>query len=66
MKRVMNSVIKTKQIENRRIGILRMELDYELATLHDAIRNNDDDVKKECLQKLEKIRKELIKLGEFQ
>ncbi|MEH6942777.1 hypothetical protein [Bacillus sp. JJ722] len=65
MKRVMNSTIKTKQIESRRIGILRMELDYELATLHEAIRNNDDNVKRDSLQKLDKIRKELIKLGDL-
>lgn len=65
MKRVMNSTIKTKQIESRRVGILRMELDYELATLHEAIRNNDDVLKKDSLQKLEKIRKELIKLGDL-
>ncbi|MGM9923307.1 MAG: hypothetical protein ACI35R_03515 [Bacillus sp. (in: firmicutes)] len=62
MKRVINSTMKEKQIESRRIGILRLELDYELATLHEAIRDEDKEMQKEALHKLEKIRKELIKL----
>lgn len=59
-----------KQIVNRnlprgsssRIGVLRLELDYELATLYDAMQNNDDVEKQRCKQKLERLRKEWIRL----
>lgn len=63
MKQVMNSVLKAKQIEKYRAAVLRMELDYELATLFDAINENDKQKKAQCKQKLEKIRKELINLA---
>lgn len=62
MKQVMNSVVKAKQFEKNRTAVLRMEMDYELATLFDAIKEKDKQKKMRCKQKLEKIRRELIKL----
>ncbi len=46
----------------RRIAVLRLELDYELATLYDAMINKDEKMKQECVKKLEKIRSEMIQL----
>lgn len=65
MKRVINSAIKEKQSDNKRVGLLRMELDYELATLHEAVRDENDEMKEKCIKNLERIRKELIKLGDL-
>ncbi|MEC2074751.1 hypothetical protein [Metabacillus fastidiosus] len=45
-----------------RIGVLRLELDYELATLYDAMQRNDDEEKKKCKQKLERLRNEWMRL----
>ncbi|MCM3160342.1 hypothetical protein KDJ21_022000 [Metabacillus litoralis] len=47
---------------NNRIGVLRLELDYELASLYEAMQNKDQKKKIECKQKLEKLRKEWMKL----
>ncbi len=46
----------------KRIAVLRLELDYELATLYDAMKENDDKKKSSCKQKLEKLRLEMIRL----
>lgn len=37
-------------------------LDYELATLYDAMMENDKQKKEECVQKLEVLRLEMIRL----
>jgi hypothetical protein len=37
-------------------------MDYELATLYEAMQNNDSKKTTECKQKLEKLRKEWMKL----
>ncbi|WP_044894061.1 hypothetical protein [Bacillus alveayuensis] len=47
----------------KRIAVLRLELDYELATLYEAMLENDEEKKKECKRKLEKLRQEMIRLG---
>lgn len=62
--------IRMKQVTNalklndskRRIAVLRLELDYELATLYDAIIDKDEQKKQECVKKLEKLRSEMIQL----
>ncbi|EEK71815.1 hypothetical protein bcere0007_36550 [Bacillus mycoides] len=46
----------------KRIPVLRLELDYELATLYDAMMDNDKQKKEECVQKLEVLRLEMIRL----
>ncbi len=46
----------------KRIPVLRLELDYELATLYDAMMEDDNQKKEECVQKLEVLRLEMIRL----
>lgn len=46
MKRTMNSVKRADG--DKRIAVLRLELDYELATLYEAMMENDEEKKKEC------------------
>ncbi|MGN1401856.1 MAG: hypothetical protein ACI4XL_10170 [Bacillus sp. (in: firmicutes)] len=62
MKQVINSAMKTRQYEKKRTAVLRLEMDYELATLYDAMKDNDFQQKKKSKQKLERIRRELMKL----
>ena len=62
MKQVINSAVKAKQSEKNRTAVLRLEMDYELATLFEAIKEKDKQKKMRCKQKLEKIRRELVKL----
>ncbi|MFC0558758.1 hypothetical protein [Halalkalibacter alkalisediminis] len=45
-----------------RIPVLRLEIDYELATLHDAMLDEDLVMIKKTKQRLEKLRQELIQL----
>ena len=44
MKQVMNSSKKTSD-KLERIAVLRLELDYELAVLFEAMEENDDEKK---------------------
>jgi len=60
MKQVVSALKLSDQ--EKRIAVLRLELDYELATLYEAINENDESKKNECKQKLEKIRQEIMKL----
>lgn len=53
---------KKKSIHEKRITVLRLEMDYELATLFDAIKENNEAQKKISKEKLRKIRNELIAL----
>ncbi len=46
----------------KRIAVLRLEIDYELATLHDALAARDYKKIAECKKNLEKFRLELIRL----
>jgi hypothetical protein len=61
LKQLVNSK-RNKTIVNEKMAVLRLEMDYELATLFDAMREQNDAAKKVCKQKLEKIRSELINL----
>ncbi|MFO1445752.1 hypothetical protein KDN24_21645 [Bacillus sp. Bva_UNVM-123] len=61
MKKLMNS-IKHNGTERERTAVLRLEMDYELATLFEAMNEQNEDVKTKSKQKLEKIRQELLKL----
>ena len=61
MKQLMNSV-KNNVVEKERTAVLRLEMDYELATLFEAMNERNEEVKTKSKQKLEKIRQELIKL----
>ncbi|MBL4952533.1 hypothetical protein RCG24_08960 [Neobacillus sp. OS1-32] len=64
MKQLMNTSLK-KVSERERTAVLRLEMDYELATLFEAIEEKDEKKIKLCKQKLEKIRLELVRLKAF-
>lgn len=61
MKQLMNSV-KNNVVEKERTAVLRLEMDYELATLFEAMNEQNEEMKLKSKQKLEKIRQELLKL----
>ena len=61
MKQLMNS-IKNNVVEKERTAVLRLEMDYELATLFEAMNEHNEEMKTKSKQKLEKIRHELLKL----
>ncbi|WP_088104955.1 hypothetical protein [Halalkalibacter urbisdiaboli] len=60
----MEQVIQTfkRSERERRLPVLRLEMNYELATLHDAMLAEDLDMMKQCKEKLERLRVELIQL----
>lgn len=60
----MNQVLKglSKNDGENRIAVLRLELDYELATLYEAMTEQNIGKIKDCKRKLEKLRLELLKL----
>ena len=60
MKQVIQSLKRTDAEE--RIPVLWLELDYELATLHDAMMSNDEEQIRASKQKLETLRQELLRL----
>lgn len=60
MRQVINALKRTDA--EKRIPVLRLELDYELATLFDAMTINDNDAMIESKKKLEVLRLELIRL----
>ncbi|MBM7654126.1 hypothetical protein [Neobacillus cucumis] len=64
MKQLMNTSLK-KASEKEKAAVLRLEMDYELATLFEAIEEKNEKKMKECKQKLEKIRLELLRLKAF-
>lgn len=61
MKQLMNT-LKRREVEKARSAVLRLEMDYELTTLFDAMLENDEKQKRQSKEKLEKIRMELVKL----
>lgn len=61
VKQLMNTSLK-KPGEKERTAVLRLEMDYELATLFEAIEEKDEKKIRQCKQKLEKIRQELLRL----
>ncbi|MCJ8006126.1 hypothetical protein ACFFF5_04660 [Lederbergia wuyishanensis] len=61
MKQVMNAYRK-KNLDKQKLAVLRLELNYELAVLFDALQEKDEEVKVKTMRKLERIRSELIKL----
>lgn len=60
MKQVMNS-LKRRDAEER-IPVLKLEIDYELTTLHDAILLHDDTQMDVSKSRLEKLRVEKLRL----
>jgi hypothetical protein len=45
-----------------RIPVLRLELDYELATLHDALQAGDEKTASASKEKLKELRREMLQL----
>ncbi|WLD95011.1 hypothetical protein [Alkalihalobacillus sp. AL-G] len=60
MKQVIQTLKKTEA--ERRIPVLRLEIDYELATLHDALVAEDGDQINRSKKKLERLRLEMLQL----
>ncbi|MCE7794751.1 hypothetical protein K8O68_20395 [Salipaludibacillus sp. CUR1] len=60
----MEKVIQTlkRRDGEKRIPVLKLEIDYELQTLFDAIQANEQDQITECKEKLEKLRNEWLRL----
>lgn len=50
----------------KRIPVLRMEIDYELSNLHEAILDEDLVRIEQCKRKLSELRKEMLLLEAFQ
>jgi hypothetical protein len=61
MRQLMNTSRK-KTGDKERSAVLRLEMDYELATLFEAMAEKNGEKMKNCKQKLEKIRQELLRL----
>lgn len=61
MKQLINSTRK-RNGEMQKTAVLRLEMDYELATLFDAMNDADKSKVNECKQRLERIRLELVQL----
>ncbi|WP_409341155.1 hypothetical protein [Paenibacillus sp. MBLB4367] len=55
----MIQAMKSKRIEER-IPVLRLELDYELASLYDAIQNGDREQIESSKKKLSELRQEML------
>jgi hypothetical protein len=53
---------RQKYEAKKRLTVVKLELDYELATLFEAMKENDEQKKKECIRKLEKLRNEWLRL----
>jgi hypothetical protein len=60
----MEQVIQTlkRNDAEKRIPVLRLEIDYELATLHDAMIAKNEHIINECKEKLEELRQEMFRL----
>ncbi|MBP2239975.1 hypothetical protein J2Z40_000528 [Cytobacillus eiseniae] len=64
MKQLMNSV-KNQAGEKERMAVLRLEMDYELATLYEAMSDQNEEMKQKSKKRLERIREELVRLKAF-
>jgi hypothetical protein len=64
MKQLVNTSLK-KVSEKQRTAVLRLEMDYELAVLFEAIEEKNEKKIQDSKQKLEKIRQELLRLKAF-
>jgi hypothetical protein len=60
LKHVMDALKRMEAQEM--VPVLRMEIDYELVTLHDAILDGDRDKMEKTKERLEELRQELNRL----
>ncbi|PFG06873.1 hypothetical protein B0G93_103231 [Bacillus sp. V-88] len=61
MKQVMNTS-KKRDVQQQRMNVLRLEMDYELAVLFEAIQTKNTETQTKSKQKLMSIREELMKM----
>ncbi|KSU62370.1 hypothetical protein AS034_09610 [[Bacillus] enclensis] len=61
MKQVMNTS-KKRDVQQQRLNVLRLEMDYELAVLFEAIQTKNKENQSKSKEKLMNIREELIKM----
>lgn len=64
MKQVVH-VIRKADVEKEYIKVLQLELDYELATLFDAIQQSDEKQEQKSKKRLTEIHRELETLNWF-
>ncbi|MBD2861977.1 MULTISPECIES: hypothetical protein [Paenibacillus] len=57
----MVQAFKSKRAEER-VAVLRLELDYELAILHEALQDNDEEKAAESKERLKEMRSEMLQL----
>ncbi|TQS75696.1 hypothetical protein DX933_05330 [Ornithinibacillus gellani] len=60
MKYVMEA-LRQKELQEK-LPVIRMEIDYELLTLYDALQENDTVMIIKTKERLEGLRKQLIKI----
>lgn len=60
MKHVIQTLLRNDA--EKRLPVIKMEINYELATLYEALQNNDQRQIEKSKQKLEQLRKEFILL----
>ncbi|MHA6258567.1 hypothetical protein ACXYMX_01520 [Sporosarcina sp. CAU 1771] len=65
MKQVVH-IIRKADVEREYVKLLRLELDYELATLHDAIVQGDTKQNMKSKVRLREIHRELDTLNGFE
>ena len=56
------NVYRKRNLDKQRLAVLRLELNYELAVLFEALQEKDEQKQKDTKLKLEKIREELLRL----
>lgn len=61
MKRVIDALQEREMME--RLPVVRMEIDYELMMLHEAMKVDDEEQKEQSKDRLEKLRNELLQLN---
>lgn len=64
MKQVVH-IIRKAEIEKEYVKLLHLELDYELATLHDAVQENDSKQVEKSKTRLTEIHGELETFNAF-
>ncbi|MGX4669095.1 hypothetical protein JNUCC74_07755 [Cerasibacillus sp. JNUCC 74] len=62
MKYVME-VLRRKEAEEK-LPVIRMEIDYELVTLYDAMKNEDKVAVIKSKERLNQLRKQLLELSQ--
>lgn len=61
MKQVMSTTRK-KNVQQQRMAVLKLEMDYELAVLFEAMEDKNTAIQVKTKEKLMKIREELLNL----